>query len=116
MKKKSINLLGLVLLTMGTQSVATECKIITSPFDSSTMTFGYSNWNAQTIPIITSSDFKYTSFVDAYKEFDSSLRSYLKETVCKKNKWDGVANYKIQWQQTEKTYNFTASYDTFSNK
>lgn len=116
MKIKAFIIISLAIMSFTTQSVATECKIITSPLDMTTMNFGYSTWNAQTTPIVTSSTYKYTSFVDAYKEFDNSLRAYLKETVCEKNKWDGVANYKIQWQQTDKSYNFTATYDTFSNK
>lgn len=116
MKKRLLSAVSLAVITLATQSAASECKIITSPIDLDTMTFGYSNWNAQTTPIVTTTDFKYTSFVDAYKEFDDSLRAYIRETVCTKNKWDGVANYKIQWQQTDKTYNFTATYDAFSNK
>lgn len=117
MKKTALKIIiGMVIMSFTTQSMAAECKIITSPLDMATMSFGYSNWNARTTPIVTSSDFKYTSFVDAYQEFDDSIRHYLRDTVCKKNKWDGVANYKIQWQQTDKAYNFTATYDTFSNK
>jgi|GEM_PF-1873678 len=116
MKRTVLKIMSLVAFTLGTQSVASECKIITSPLDMPTMTFVYSNWYAQSTPTITASDYQYTSFVDAYKEFDEKLRNHIKETVCKKNHFDGVANYKIQWQQTEKVYDFTATYDVFSDK
>jgi len=113
---KKIVAISLLTFAFTTQSMAKECQIRTSPLDSKTMTFAYSNWNARTIPIITTTDFEYTSFVNAYKEFDESLRRYLRETVCKKNKHSGVANYKVEWQQTDKAYNFTASFDVFSQK
>jgi len=107
---------ALLCIVGGLNLYAGDCQIITSPLDVKEMRFGYSNWNAMTIPIVTTKDFKYTSFVDAYSEFDTSTRKYIKETVCKKQKWDGVTNYKIEWQETDKKYNFIATFDTFANK
>ena len=93
-----------------------ECKIMTSPIDLSKMTFGDSSYYLSIVPIVAGKTYKYTSFFDAYQEFDASARKYIKKNVCTKNKWDGVVNYKIQWQQTDKMYNFTATYDAFGNK
>ena len=108
----------LVLLGVGSLFGAdVTCKMMTSPLDVKTMRLGYTNWQTQVIPIVDINDnFKYKSFVDAYSEFDTSVTKSIKETVCKKNGWNGVANYKIEWQQTEKTYVFVATYDAYADK
>ena len=93
-----------------------ECKIMTSPLDMKTMRLGYTNWQTQVTPIVNTTTFKYKSFVDAYSEFDASVSKSIKKTVCKKNGWSGVANYKIEWQQTDKTYIFVATYDAYADK
>ena len=107
----------IVLLGFGSLFGAeVECKIMTSPLDTKTMRLGYTNWQTQVTPIVNTKDFKYKSFVDAYSEFDASVSKSVKETVCKKNGWTGVANYKIEWQQTDKTYIFVATYDAYADK
>lgn len=97
-------------------SFASDCQIITSPLDTKSMTFGYSNWQGLIVPIVDGETFKYTDFLTAYERFDNSVRQNIKEAVCKKSGWDGVVNYKIQWQQTDKKYNMIATYDAFAYK
>jgi len=103
-------------LLLSTSIHAQECTIMTSPIDLSKMRFGYSSWYVQTAPIVSGKDFKFTSFVDAYSDFDKKFTQYIQETVCEKGKWDGVANYKITWQQTKNSYNFVGTYDAYSNQ
>ena len=93
-----------------------ECSIMTSPLDASLHRLGYPSWHARTIPIVDTKTMAYTSFVDAYSMFDESVTEHIKATVCEKQKWDGAANYRITWQQTENHYNFIATYDTYANK
>ncbi len=116
MKHISLKLLLTLSIILGTNSFAKDCKIMTSPIDLSNMNFGYSSYYISTVPIVTGKTYKYTSFFDAYQDFDKTTKKWIKDNACTKNKWDGVANYKIQWQQTDKMYNFTATYDTFGNK
>lgn len=116
MRNKAFEIASVMLLTLTTQSIASECKIMTSQLDHAKMNFEYSNWYARSIDIINATNFKLVSFSNAYQMFDASLRSYVKESICTNERVDGVANYKIQWQQTDKAYNFTATYDVFSNK
>lgn len=116
MKKISLKLLMLALIMHSSSVFAQDCKIMTSPIDLSKMDFGYSNYYLSIVPIVESKTFTYKSFFDAYQEFDASAKKWIRDNVCTKNKWDGVTNYKIQWQQTDKMYNFTATYDAFANK
>lgn len=115
MKKRLIKCL-LPIMVINSVSFASDCKIMTSPIDLSTMRLGYTNWYAQTRPIVEGKTFKYVGFTDAYSEFDEKFTKIIKEKVCKENKWAGVANYKIEWQQTKDAYNFVGTYDTFGNK
>ena len=114
--KKTLKIGVILLLIYGVNTFANDCKIMTSPIDLTKMRLGYTNWRARTLPIVSTKDYKYTSFIDAYSDFDESTVKYIKEIVCKKNKWDGVENYQIEWQQTKDTYNFVATYDVFANK
>lgn len=116
MKKLSLKILIALSIIFGVNSFAKECTIMTSPIDLSKMDFGYSSYYIQTVPIVTSKTFKYTSFFDAYQDFDKNAKKAIRESACKKNKWDGVSNYKIIWQQTDKMYNFTATFDAYSNQ
>ncbi len=116
MRKISLKLLLVSFVIFGENSFAQECKIMTSLIDLSKMTFGYSSYYIQTVPIVTGKTYKYTSFFDAYQDFDTSAKQSIRDSACKKNKWDGVVNYNIQWQQTDKMYNFTATFDAYSNK
>jgi len=105
-----------VILVLSQNMFANNCKIMTSPLDLSQMNFGYTNWYSSTVPIVATKTFKYTSFIDAYNNFDKDFTELIKKDVCKKNKWAGVANYKIQWQQTKNTYIFVGTYDVFDDK
>jgi len=116
MKKMGLKALLIILTMYGTNTLAKECTIMTSPIDLTKMNFGYASYYISTVPIVTSETFKYTSFFDAYQDFESLAKNWIKDNACEKNKWDGVTNYKIQWQQTDKQYNFTASFDAFSYK
>ena len=106
----------LLLASIITLSFTKDCHIMNSPIDLNKMNFGYQNWHSRVVPIVGGKDFKYTSFSDAYKEYEKSVYDSIKESVCKNNGWDGVVSYKIDWQQTDKTYNFIATYDTFQYK
>lgn len=106
----------MILFFMVSFGFSNECKIITSPLDLNNMSFGYSSWQGQTQPIVNGETFKYTGFLTAYQDFDKYVNKQIQDIVCKKNGWNGVVNYKIQWQQTDKMYNFIATYDTFSYK
>ena len=103
-------------LLLITNSLLADCKIMTSPINLSKMTFVDSGYYLAVVPIVSSKTYKYTSFFNAYQDFDMSVRKYINQTICIKNKYNGVVNYKIQWQQTDKTYNFTATFDLFVNK
>ena len=105
-----------MLFTAGSFAVAGECAIFTSPIDFSVMRGGYSTWYTDTELIVDLKKKKnsYKSFGQAYKEFDEHVRKEIKEIICEKQKWSGAANYKIAWQQTERTYQFTATFDTFA--
>jgi len=116
MKKTSLKILIAILIVTGTNSFAKDCKIMTSPINLSKMTFAGSSYYLQTTPIVAGKTFKYTSFFDAYQEFENNTRKWFKDTICKEKGLDGVANYKIQWQQTDKAYNFTATFDAYENK
>ncbi|QOP45660.1 hypothetical protein [Sulfurimonas paralvinellae] len=117
MKKISLKLLiAIFIASAGTNSFAKDCNIMTSPIDLSRMTFAGSSYYLQTIPIVAGKTFKYTSFFDAYQEFEKNTRKWFKDTICKEKGLDGVANYKIQWQQTDKMYYFTATFDAYENK
>jgi hypothetical protein len=117
MRKTTLKMLAaLLLIAATTNSFAKECNIMTSPIDLSTMKFAGSSYYLQTVPIVTAKTFKYTSFFDAYQEFEKNARQWFKDVVCKEKGLDGVANYKIQWQQTDKMYNFTATFDAYENK
>ena len=106
-----------VLLAASSFTMAGECAIFTSPVDFSVMRGGYSTWYTSTQPIVNiKKNYKFTSFGDAYKEFDEHVRKEIKEIICEKQKWSGAANYKIVWQQTERSYQFTATFDTFAYK
>jgi len=111
-KLKKILMLSLIV----GMSYASECQIMTSPINLNKMVFGDSSWYAVTIPIVEPKTYKYTSFVDAYDRFDRKARNVIKEVICKKNKWDGVVNYKVKWQQTKNTYIFVATFDAFAKK
>ncbi len=104
------------LVVTGAMALAGECSIITSPLDFSTMRFGYSSWYSQTRPVVEVKTMKVTNFVDAYSEFDELFTQNIKDVVCTKNKWDGVANYKITWQRTENGYIFVGTFDAFAYK
>jgi len=95
---------------------AAECKLMTSQLNLNNMELGYSSWYGRTIPIVTSETYKYTDFLTAYSEFDVYVRDKIREDVCKKNGWNGVANFKITWQQTKDTYNLIATFDAFAYK
>jgi len=116
MKKTSLKILIAMLIVIGTNSFAKDCTIMTSPINLSKMTFAGSSYYLQTIAIVTGRTLKYTSFFDAYQEFENNTRNWFKDTICKEKGLDGVANYKIQWQQTDKAYNFTATFDAYENK
>ncbi len=109
------NIMAAMLLGGAVLSGA-ECSIMTSPLDPASMRLGYAGWNARTVPIVNTKTFEYTALIDAYKEFDQSIIAHIKESICKKNKWNGVANYKITWQETDKLYHFIATYDAYAVK
>jgi len=106
----------LLLVATSTFSYADECKIMTSPLDIPTMRLGYTNWHSQTVPLYVLKTDKYTTFGEAYQDFDESITEQIKTTVCTKQKWDGVANYKIEWQTTKDSHFFIATYDVYANK
>lgn len=107
-------ILGLICLV--SFSFAEKCEIMTSPIDLNKMRVGFSTWQGQTIPIVDGKTFKYTDFLDAYSEFYNNMEKKANETICKKNGWDGIANFKIEWQQTDKIYNFILTGDVFTYK
>ena len=95
---------------------AKDCLIVTSSKINKQVNLGGSSWNVRTTAIVSGKDYKYTSFADAYSDADKEIKAYIKENICKKNGWNGVLNYELKWQVTEKTYNFVATYDYFEYK
>ena len=104
------------LMLWSTILLGKDCEIISSQLEANKIHVGGTTWRGQTMPIVNSTDYKYTPFLDAYSGFDSEVRKNIQESTCKKNGWNGVQNYKITWQITDKIYNFIATYDYFEYK
>jgi len=103
-------------LILGLNINLLACEIMSSQVDKKMLKEIRSSWQGQTIPIVDSKTYKYTSFLTAYQSFDEDMRKSFKDTVCKKNGWSGVSNYKVTWDIGDKTYTFIATYDMIDYK
>lgn len=109
-------LVGSLILGLSVSSLTAGCEILTSPVDRSLLKETRASWQGQRVPIYVLKTKKYTDFLTAYKEFNADMTKMFKDSLCKKNGWSGVANYKIEWDIGDKQYNFIATYDMIDYK
>ncbi|XOB63892.1 hypothetical protein ACMC5R_07275 [Deferribacteres bacterium DY0037] len=67
------------------------------------------------VPIVDPKTFKYISFVEAYNDFFMDIKNEL-DRESNQYEMDGVCNFEIKFDVTDKTYFFSASYDYFKYK
>ena len=109
-------IVSVMLVGISTNLMANSCEIFTSPVDRVLLKEIQSSWNGRTVPIINPKTHKYTGFLEAYTSFDNSMKSMFKKESCSKEKWSGVANYKIAWNIGKSEYSFIATYDLIDYK
>jgi len=92
-----------------------KAVIITSQPDYSKMqllAFGFQYGHTQ---IVNPKTFEYVGFVKAYDDFLESIRKKL-DAESNQYEMDGVCNFDVKFNVTDKTYYFSASYDYFKYK
>ncbi len=93
-------------------SLLFSCEIHTSPPDYNIMKLApQDGWFYNVIPIEEKGKIK--KFEEAFKDNDYAIKEYIKDTLCKKLKWDGVVNYNLKWQITPTNYVFIVTFDAF---
>ena len=110
---RKISLILLIAFIFISSAQSKECKMLTSPPNYSTMKPVVAEGYYMTTPTIQPKTFKYTSFMDAYKLFYSSLQTEIHKKCKKYKKLKGVVNLKIQHSVSKNWYNFIATYDVY---